>query len=236
MNEMAAFLISSSDEFVALWLADILLRLLLPRHAIGSFWTSLVENFLIAISAAGIERALPSASGSGVITILALKALGSVVLTIAGNHPASGRRQPSPLLAMIALRCFAAFLALRFLEAAGPSAGFFVFPFVVLTAIDIALWLACRFGWQGSALAVPLESSLIIAVLLGIVAASVGRGPARETIVILAFIIKIIVTRLSLGLQAQIKGAATDPQTRATWSSIVLRALGYAFGTWIVLT
>ncbi|WP_374378184.1 hypothetical protein [Dongia sp.] len=252
MKEVAAFLISCSDELVALWLADVLLRLLLPRRAIGGVWTSLLENALVVMSAAGIERALPSlawsVSGLEMMPILAMKALSSVTLTIIQRNHTPDRQHSGRLLAgrlpflspatlaMIALRCMAAFSALWLLMAAGTYAAFFVFPFVVLTSIDMALWLTCRFGWQGNALALPLESSLIITVLLVIVAASIGQGPARETMIILALILKVIVTRLSLGLQAHIKGKATDTPTQATWVSIVLRALGYAFGTWIVLS
>lgn len=257
MKEVPAFLISCSDELVALWLADVLLRLLLPRRAIGGVWTSLLENTLVVVSAAGIERALPSlawsVSGLEMMPILAMKALSSVALTIIQRNHTPGIHMPdrqhsgrllagrlpflSPAsLAMIALRCLAAFAALWLSMAAGIYAAFFVFPFVVLTSIDIALWLTCRFGWQGNALALPLESSLIITVLLVIVAVSTGQGPARETMTILALIVKVIVTRLSLGLQAHIKGKTTDTPTQATWVSIVLRALGYAFGTWIVLS
>lgn len=241
MKEVAAFLISSSDDFVALLLADTLLHLLLPRRPVSGVWACFLENALIAVAATGIERTLPSLGWFTIaMLILAMKALCSVMSTNAQNNLARGNhapnwRQLARLLTMIMLRCFAAFIALWLLKATSPYAGFFVFPFVVLTAIDMALWLTCRLGWQGSVWAVPVENALIIMVLLGAVAASAGQGPTRETMIAFAFIVKIVVTPLLLRLQSQIRRDAADPPTHISWFSIALRGLGSAFGTWIVL-
>ena len=240
MIDIWAFLIWSSDDFVALWLVDILLHLLLRRGEDGNVWTTLIENALIAIAFTGIDWAYPSLEFPTLWMGLALGftlklSVSTISLLVWRTFLAEWPAPWSRISAGIMFRSVGALVALAFLNNVGLVSAFFVFPFIVVTVIDIVLWLSYRVAWRGSPLAIPIESTLIVSSLLCVIAASGGHGPEREAVLVLTFIVKAIVTSLSLWLQAEASVARADLTNRTALAFTILRAFGCTLGAWVVL-